>query len=52
LGGLNWYPTDSRNYRLNLQVISVDRSPVSSTFGFYTGGLKGVSLTLGATALF
>lgn len=52
LGGLNWYPTDSRNYRLNVQVISVDRSPVSSTFGFYTGGLKGVSLTLGATALF
>jgi hypothetical protein len=52
LGGLNWYPTDSRNYRLNLQVINVDRSPVSSTFGFYTGGLKGVSLTLGATALF
>jgi hypothetical protein len=27
-------------------------APVSSTFGFYTGGLKGVSLTLGATALF
>ena len=52
LGGLNWYTTDSRNYRINLQVISVDRSPVSSTFGFYTGGLKGVSFTLGATALF
>jgi hypothetical protein len=52
LGGVNWYPMDSRNYRLNLQVISVDRSPVSSTFGFYTGGLKGVSATLGATALF
>jgi hypothetical protein len=52
LGGLNWYPTDSRNYRLNVQAISVLRSPVSSTFGFYTGGLRGVSFTLGATALF
>jgi hypothetical protein len=52
IGGLNWYPLDSRNYRLNLQVVNVYRSPVSSTFGFYTGGLKGVSFTIGATTLF
>jgi len=52
IGGVNWYPLDSRNYRLNLQVIGVDRSPVSSTFGFYTGGLKGVTFTVGATTLF
>jgi hypothetical protein len=52
IGGLNWYPLDSRNYRLNLQVVNVYRSPVSSTFGFYTGGLKGVTLTIGATTLF
>jgi hypothetical protein len=27
-------------------------SPVSSTFGFYTGGLKGMVFTIGATTLF
>ena len=52
IGGLNWYPLDSRNYRLNLQVVNAYRSPVSSTFGFYTGGLKGVTFTIGATTLF
>ena len=52
LGGINWYPTDSRNYRLNAQVISVNRSPVNSTFGFYTGGLKGTIFAIGATTLF
>ena len=51
IGGTNWYPLDSRNYRVNLQAANVYRSPVSSTFGFYVGGLKGVSLAIGATAL-
>ena len=27
-------------------------NPVSSTFGFYTGGLRGVTFTIGATTLF
>jgi hypothetical protein len=52
IGGVNWYVLDSRNYRLNAQVINVYRSPVSSTFGFYTGGLRGVTFTIGATTLF
>jgi hypothetical protein len=52
IGGLNWYPTNSRNYRLNLQAANVYRSSVSSTFGFYTGGLKGISFAIGATTLF
>jgi hypothetical protein len=41
IGGTNYYPFDSRNYRLNVQVINVDRSPVSSLFGYYVGGQKG-----------
>lgn len=52
IGGVNWYVLDSRNYRLNAQVVNVYRSPVSSTFGFYTGGLRGVTFTIGATTLF
>ena len=40
--GLNWYPFDSRNHRLNLQVLDVNKSPVSSVFGYYTGGMDGI----------
>ena len=41
LAGANFYPTDTRNHRLNLQVIDVNGSPVSSAFGYYVGGLTG-----------
>ncbi len=40
--GLNWYPVGTRNHRLNLQVLDVNKSPVSSTFGYYTGGMDGI----------
>jgi hypothetical protein len=52
IGGANWYPADSRNYRLNIQVINVDHSAVSSTFGFYMGLLKGPIVAIGATAFY
>jgi hypothetical protein len=39
--GMNYYPFDTRNHRLNLQYINVDKSPVSSTFGYYVGGQEG-----------
>ena len=38
LVGMNFYPIDSRYVRLNLQLIDVDSSPVSSAFGYYVGG--------------
>jgi hypothetical protein len=41
LAGMNFYLTDTRYHRLNLQVIDVNHSPVSSAFGYYVGGLKG-----------
>jgi len=52
LGGLNYYLAHSRNYRLNLQVIRVNRSPVSSSFGYYVGGQKGVTVSFGASIFF
>lgn len=52
LAGANWYPFDTRNARLNLQSIYVKDSPASSTFGFYTGGLDGVVLSVGASVYF
>jgi DUF3011 family protein len=48
LAGMNFYFTATRYHRLNLQVIDVNHSPVSSAFGYYVGGLKG---TVVATTL-
>jgi uncharacterized coiled-coil protein SlyX len=42
--GMNWYPYPTRNHRLNVQLLDVNRSPVSSTFGYYTGGQDGWTL--------
>uniref|UniRef100_Q01VF9 Phosphate-selective porin O and P n=1 Tax=Solibacter usitatus (strain Ellin6076) TaxID=234267 RepID=Q01VF9_SOLUE len=52
IGGANYYPWNTRNLRLNLQLINVSHSPVSSTFGFYTGQITGKVLTLGFTAFY
>ena len=50
--GGNYYPWDSRNLRLNVQLINVDHSPVSSTFGFYIGKITGQVVAIGFTALY
>jgi hypothetical protein len=43
--GLNFYPYPTRNHRLNVQLLDVNKSPVSSTFGYYTGGQDGYTLS-------
>lgn len=50
--GVNYYPFDLRNHRLNLQVLDVDRSPVSSTFGYYTAGQDGVTVASSFSVFF
>jgi hypothetical protein len=50
--GSNYYPWNSRNVRLNMQLINVDHSPVSSTFGFYIGQLTGQIFSFGMTTLY
>jgi len=52
IAGTNYYPWNSRNLRLNVQLINVDESPVSSTFGFYTGKIKGQVFSIGFTTLY
>jgi len=52
LGGNNYYPWNTRNIRLNTQLIYVFRSPVNSTFGFYMGGLTGPIFSFGVSALY
>ena len=50
--GGNYYPWKSRNARMNFQLINVDKSPVSSTFGFYLGQLRGQVFTIGVTGFY
>jgi hypothetical protein len=52
LAGLNFYPANTRNHRLNLQVMNVNHSPVSSTFGYYTGGQDGTTVTTAFSIFF
>jgi hypothetical protein len=52
LGGANWFYASSRDFRVNGQLIWVDRSPVSSSFGYYVGGQKGPTLSLAVSFLF
>ena len=52
LGGGNLYPWNTRNIRLNTQLIYVYHSPVNSTFGFYIGQTTGPILSVGLTAFY
>ena len=52
LVGANWYPFDTRNHRLNLQLMDVNRSPVGSTFGYYTAGHDGTVVSAAFSIFF
>jgi len=52
VGGLNFYFGNTRNLLLNFQGIYVYRSPASSTFGYYVGGLDGGILSAAVSAFF
>jgi hypothetical protein len=51
IGGSSFYPSGTRSWRLNLNVIYVEKSAASSSFGFYLGGLKGISISIGTDIL-
>ena len=50
-GGLSFYPSGTRSWRVNLHTIYVDRSPAASNFGFYTAGQTGTTISLGVDIL-
>lgn len=52
VAGLNWYPAGTRSLRVNLHGIYVDKSPASSSFGFYIGGQTGPTISTGIDFLF
>ena len=50
--GANFYPVNTRNHRLNVQFQDVNRSPVSSTFGYFVGGQTGKTYSAAFSILF
>jgi hypothetical protein len=52
LVGMNYYPYPTRNHRLNLQLMDINKSPVSSNFGYYTGGLDGWAISAAFSIFF
>jgi hypothetical protein len=50
-GGLNVYPSGTRSWRLNLYVMQIEKSPASSTFGYYTAGQSGTIISIGTDIL-
>ena len=52
LVGANFYPFKTRNHRFNLQLMDVNKSPAGSTFGYYTGGQDGTTVTAAFSILF
>ena len=50
-GGLSFYPYGNRVWRLNLHVIRIEKSPTGSSFGYYTAGQSGTTLSIGTDIL-
>ena len=46
-GGVNLYPSKTRSFRINAQVTHVHKSAGGGTFGLYTTGQTGTTLTIG-----
>jgi hypothetical protein len=50
-GGVNIYPKKTRSWRLNAQSMYVYKSAAGGTFGLYTAGQTGATITLGVDIL-
>jgi hypothetical protein len=50
-GGLNYYPGHHRSWRVNLHLLHIDKSPASSSFGYYQAGQTGTIFSLGVDIL-
>ncbi len=50
-GGLSYYPSGTRSWRVNLHVNRIHKSPTGSAFGFYTAGQSGTTVSFGADVL-
>ncbi len=51
-GGLSYFPSRTRSWRLNAHILHIDKSPTSSYFGYYLAGQTGTIFSLGTDVLF
>ncbi len=51
VGGMSYYPSGTRSWRINLHAIYMEKSAMSGSFGFYLAGITGMSLVLGTDFL-
>jgi len=50
-GGASLYPFGSRSFRLNFHYIHVEQCPTGSSFGYYTAGQTGDTISIGTDIL-
>lgn len=50
-GGMSYFPSGTRNWRINLHLIRIEKSPASSTFGNYIGGQSGTTISVATDIL-
>ncbi len=50
-GGASFYPYGNRNLRLNLHYIHIEKCPTGSSFGYYTAGQTGNTISMGVDIL-
>lgn len=50
-GGFNFYPINSRSWRLNGQLMRVYKTSAGGTFGLYNAGQTGTTVTIGTDIL-
>ena len=50
-GGVNIYPAKSRSWRINAQAMYIYKSAAGGTFGLYSAGQTGTTITVGADIL-
>jgi len=50
-GGANYYPSHTRSLRVNGYLFHINKSPASSSFGYYLAGQTGTTFSLGVDIL-
>lgn len=50
-GGMNFYPSGTRSWRINMHLVRVEKSPTGSYFGYYLPGQTGTIISLGTDIL-
>ena len=50
-GGVNFYPSQTRSFRINMQATHIYKGAAGGTFGLYTTGQTGTTFTIGTDIL-